>query len=233
MQLLHMPGFVNRVVYNACKAYADQLEAGERHTKLADVVAISICDFALWPDAQQDAAGEPRVPMLSRWNMTEQASGHQGLLQVQQYAFLELPKLPEQQPETGADLWAWLFVHAPELDEMPVDLPEGPHREAVELANEATFTQAEFDAYRRVMAEIDQAIDWAAAQRAEGAAEGRVEGRAAGKAEAILQVLMARGVAVDEAVRDRIEACTDLATLARWLARAVTAAEAEEVVEGS
>src|SRR5262249_35405686 len=29
MQLLHVAGFVNRVVYNACKAYADQLKVGE------------------------------------------------------------------------------------------------------------------------------------------------------------------------------------------------------------
>ena len=45
MQLIHHPGFVNRVVYNACKAYVGQLKAGDWYTKLADVVAISICDF--------------------------------------------------------------------------------------------------------------------------------------------------------------------------------------------
>ncbi len=74
MQLLHVTGFVNRVVYNACKAYVDQLKVGESYTKLADVVAISICDFVLWPDDAQDRAKLPRVPMLSRWNMTERAA---------------------------------------------------------------------------------------------------------------------------------------------------------------
>ena len=53
MQLIHHPGFINRVVYNACKAYAGQLEAGGWYTNLMDVVAISICDFELWPDAKQ------------------------------------------------------------------------------------------------------------------------------------------------------------------------------------
>src|SRR5215813_6473268 len=53
MQLIHVPGFINRVVYNACKAYVDQLKGGERYTTLADVVAISICDFELWPDAER------------------------------------------------------------------------------------------------------------------------------------------------------------------------------------
>jgi hypothetical protein len=165
MQLLHVDGFMNRVVYNACKAYVDQLKVGEPYTKLADVVAISICDFALWPDAEQDAAKLPRVPMLSHWNMVERTSGNHGLLQVQ-YVFLELAKLPQERPATeGAPLWAWLFVHAPELTSVPADLPPGPYREAVELANEATFTLGELEAYRKVMDEIQQAREYGRAHR--------------------------------------------------------------------
>ncbi len=67
MQLIHVPGFINRVVYNACKAYVSQLKAAEKYTRLTDVVAISICDFELWPDAEQDRQELPRVPMLTRW----------------------------------------------------------------------------------------------------------------------------------------------------------------------
>ena len=226
MQLLHVAGFVNRVVYNACKAYADQLKAGEPYTKLTDVVAISICDFVLWPDAEQDSAGRPRIPMLSRWSMTERASGNDGLLQVQ-YAFLELPKLPSRRPETaGADLWAWLFVHAPELTEVPADLPPGAYREAVELANQATFSPAELDAYRKVMDEIQQAREYGEAKWAEG----RSEGVALGKATAILAILAARQIEVSAEVRAKIEACNDAATLDGWIARALTAASAEELV---
>src|SRR6201986_1388347 len=93
MQLIHHPGFINRVVYNACKAYAGQLKEGDWYTKLMDVVAILICDLELWPDTQQKKQNLPLVPMLSRWNMTEQRARNHGLLQVQ-YAFLELPKVP-------------------------------------------------------------------------------------------------------------------------------------------
>jgi hypothetical protein len=229
MQLLHVAGFMNRVVYNACKAYVDQLKVGEPYTKLTDVIAISICDFALWPDAEQDAAKLPRVPMLSRWNMTERGSGNQGLLQVQ-YAFLELPKLRAERPAVGADLWAWLFVHAPELSEVPPDLPPGPHRRAIELANEATFTQSELDAYRKVMDEIQQAREYGAAQRAEGFAEGETSGFIKGKINAILAVFSARGLTVSAETRARIAGCSDAATLDRWLARAITAASAEEAI---
>jgi hypothetical protein len=220
MQLLHVAGFMNRIVYNACKAYVEQLKQGEPYAKLADVVAISICDFVLWPDAEQDNAKLPRVPMLSRWNMTEQASGSQGLLQVQ-YGFLELPKLPEGRPETGAALWAWLFVHAPEMTEVPADLPPGPYRHAVELANEATFTNLELDAYRRVMDEIQQAREYGDARWT------------AAKAAAILVVLEARGIVVSSEIRARIAACADDATLDRWIARASIATSAENVFAGT
>jgi hypothetical protein len=55
---------------------------------------------------------------------------------------------------------------------------------------------------------------------------------AQGKAEAVLQVLDARGVAVPDAIRERVRACADTATLDRWIRRAALAATAAEVVDG-
>jgi hypothetical protein len=55
------------------------------------------------------------------------------------------------------------------------------------------------------------------------------EGRAESKIAAILAVLAARGIAVTGQARARIEACKDLVTLDRWVARAATAASAEDV----
>src|ERR1700733_4667427 len=209
MQLIHHPGFINRVVYNACKAYAAQLKEGDWYTKLTDVVAISICDFELWPDKKQDKKGLPRVPMLSRWNMTERGSKNHGLLQVQ-YAFLELPKMPNRRPEVpGADLWAWLFVHAPELTEVPADLAPEPYGEALELANKAKFTVAELQAYEKARDEIQQVLEIAAARWAEGKAEGKAEGETVALVRAILALLGARGISVSVEARAHIEACKD------------------------
>jgi hypothetical protein len=234
MQLIHHPGFINRVVYNACKAYAGQLKEGDWYTKLMDVVAISICDFELWPDKAQDEKELPRVPMLSRWNMTERGSKNHGLLQVQ-YAFLELPKMPDRRPQqSGADLWAWLFVHAPELTEVPADLTPGPYGDALELANKAKFTVAELQAYEKARDEIRQVLEIAAEREASGFVKGEtagvVKGKVEGKVEALLAVLAARGVSVGHEVRARIEACKDAATLDRWIVRAVTAGSAEEIL---
>lgn len=234
MQLLHVPGFLNRVVYNACKAYVAQLNAKEKYTALNDVVAISICDFELWPDHEQVKQGLPLVPMLSRWNMTEHKSGNQGLLQVQ-YAFLELPKLRTQSRSLvhRADLWAWLFVHAPTLTAVPPDLAKGPFGEALELANKSTFTQDELDAYRKVFDEIQQVRDLAEAKFAQGQAIGLTKGEAIGltkgKRAALLAIFGARGIPVTTETLVRIEACNDDATLDQWIAQAVTASSIDDV----
>jgi predicted transposase/invertase (TIGR01784 family) len=224
MQIIHVAGFINRVVYNGCKAYVNQLKAGAPYTNLADVVAVSICDFELWPDAQQKERGEPPMPMLSRFAMTEKSSGNRALLQVQ-YAFLELPKVPKQKPAGGAPLWAWLFVHAPELAEVPADLPPGPFRQAMELAKEASFTALELEAYRKVMDEIQQAREYGAAQWDEGHKSGLAEGKRA----ALLRLLARRGIALTEEDQRQVSLCVDLARLDQWFDSALTASTAAEV----
>ena len=89
MQVLKVEGFEKPVVYNASKAYVMQLHGADAYPVLCDVVGVTICNFNLWPE--QDEQGRFQVPMLSRWRMLEQHSGERGLPQVQ-YAFLELPK---------------------------------------------------------------------------------------------------------------------------------------------
>jgi hypothetical protein len=70
--------------------------------------------------------------------------------------------------------------------------------------------------------------------RAEGIAAGKAEGIAVGsasaKAAAVLAVLDTRGVTVPASVRARVLACTDLPLLDTWLARAVTATSAGDVI---
>lgn len=64
----------------------------------------------------------------------------------------------------------------------------------------------------------------------QGQSEGRSQGLLRGKAEDVLVVLGAKGIAVSDAIREQIRACTDLDTLQRWLVRAVTATTAEDVL---
>jgi hypothetical protein len=67
--------------------------------------------------------------------------------------------------------------------------------------------------------------------RDQGHHEGRVEGEAAANARAVLTVLQARGVAVPDAVRERVLAQKDLARLELWLARAAVASSVAAVID--
>jgi hypothetical protein len=62
-------------------------------------------------------------------------------------------------------------------------------------------------------------------------AEGRAEGRAEEAARALLTVLRVRGLAVPDAVRERILAQRDPEKLERWLEKAVVAASATTVID--
>ncbi|MFY0562889.1 Rpn family recombination-promoting nuclease/putative transposase [Archangium lansingense] len=64
----------------------------------------------------------------------------------------------------------------------------------------------------------------------QGLEQGREQGRAQGQAEGVLRILAARGILVDEQVRQRILTCTDMAILDRWFDRALTATTLSEVL---
>jgi predicted transposase YdaD len=64
-----------------------------------------------------------------------------------------------------------------------------------------------------------------------GLTEGRTEGRAEEAARAVLTVLRARGLAVSDAVRERILAQKDPERLERWLEKAAVAASAAAILD--
>ncbi|HEX4419907.1 MAG TPA: Uma2 family endonuclease [Kofleriaceae bacterium] len=64
---------------------------------------------------------------------------------------------------------------------------------------------------------------------AEGRAEGVAEGRAEGLAEAVIMVLTARDLALDEAIRQRILDEHDAPRLERWIVRAMSCATVAEL----
>jgi hypothetical protein len=66
--------------------------------------------------------------------------------------------------------------------------------------------------------------------RQQGLARGREEGRLRGRAEALLQLLTARDVHVDDAARQLILSCSDVATLDLWFDRAIHATSLSEVL---
>jgi hypothetical protein len=64
-----------------------------------------------------------------------------------------------------------------------------------------------------------------------GLQQGRQEGLSRGRAEYILRTLAARGVHVDEAARQRILTCTDVAILDGWFDRSLNATTLSDVLD--
>ena len=180
VQVLPMAGFINRIVFNACRAYSGQLKEGQGYHELAPVIGVSICDFELWPDEPQDQVGQPRVPLVSRWRMQERLGATNEMTQVS-YVFVELPKVPEQGPlRTEAEKWAWLFRQGSKLPSLPPELsPE--QREAMVLADRTTWSEGKTDAYRKALDEVEQARQVAREAEARGEARGKEAGLREGR----------------------------------------------------
>ncbi len=192
MQLFNVAGFEERVIYNASKAFTQQLKTAEDYHQLKGVVGVTICDFCLWPDKPEPgsfalpikgAKKAKTVPMLSRWRMQEQHSGNFGLSQVQ-YVFLELPKYTAgPHPVDLADKWALFFRDAENLDMIPPELDEEPFLEAFEIARTARLSEAEYEFYQKQKMAEQDGRGMLTKAREEGHAEGHAEGRAEGRAE--------------------------------------------------
>jgi predicted transposase/invertase (TIGR01784 family) len=138
MQVLNSMGFEKQMLFNACKAYVNQLGRGEMYRLLNRVVAITITGFVLFPElqdavshfelrAQEDAA--VRCPDLA-------------------LVFAELTKfnLIEAQLKTPLDCWLYFFKTARTLTEIPQSLASEPAIvHALELANRAGWSEEELD----------------------------------------------------------------------------------------
>ncbi len=224
MQVLKVEGFEKRVVYNASKAYVMQLRNADEYPALCDVVGVTICNFNLWPE--RDEGGRLKVPMLSRWRMQEQHSGEKGLPQIQ-YAFLELPKYSAgDAPETLIDRWAYFFREARNLNVVPPALSDAPFRDALEVARMATFSPEEWEAYERAKMAEQDARGALTVARQEGVEEGEIKG----KRDALLRLLARAGIALAGEERARVEACSDAATLDRWIENVLGAKTAADVL---
>lgn len=175
MQIIEVEGFQKRVVYNACKAYTSQLGVGEDYPSLNDVIAVTICDFVLWPDT-----GGVSVPMLSRWRMSEQHSGAEGLPEVQ-YVFLELPKYTAgDSPQSSRERWAWFFREAASLRQVPPALAQEPYSRALEVARVANLSESEGTEYEREKMAVQDFRGGLSLAEKRGRQEGRQEGLQAG-----------------------------------------------------
>jgi predicted transposase/invertase (TIGR01784 family) len=173
MQVLNVEGFEKRVLYNATKAYAAQLDKGEQYILLNPVIALIFTDFVMFRE-------QPDV--VSRYKLLETQTLAQYSDDVE-LIFIELPKFNQELVTLNNihDKWIYFVKNAGKLDYIPDTLMMEPCiNEAFSIANKAGLTEEELEAQekrhdfiRLQRGSIEKALHDG---KAEGKAEGKVEG---------------------------------------------------------
>lgn len=184
IQVLNVPGFEKRVLYNACKAYSGQIARGDSYGLLQPVIAITITDFLMFSDLGD---------FVNAFYLRAEAGRiySEDLVLV----FAELPKFTkaEEELESVLDKWFYFLRHAGDLSAVPETLGREPAiAKAFAIANKAGLSQEELDDQeRREMFIQDQrgALQLAEERGLErGREEGLEEGIAAGRHDERLQI---------------------------------------------
>lgn len=141
MQVLNVAGFEQRVLYNACKAYAGQLGNGEQYRMLTDVIALTITDFVMFPEHKN---------IVSKFKLRgDDGSVYSDDIQL---VFAELPKFNKTLAELSEphDKWLYFLKCARDLSLIPPELSkEPPLRHAFEIANRAGLSAEEIEAQEK------------------------------------------------------------------------------------
>ncbi len=172
MQVRKTRAFLKRIQYNAAKAYVNQIASAENHTKLNQVIAITITDFHLF-----DGFDHP----VSHHQTREMVSGELYLHEVSFY-FIELSKFTKTIDQLGGvlDKWIYFIKTAGELEDIPESLRDEPFHHAFEKARVANMNREELEYYDKAGMAIADARGAIELARDEGKEDGLREGHRQG-----------------------------------------------------
>jgi predicted transposase/invertase (TIGR01784 family) len=190
MQVLNVAGFEKRVLYNACKAYVNQIQKGDEYTGPCEVIAITITDFIMFAELEG-------VQNRFRLRAEENPEIYHSDLEL---IFIELPKFTKTEEELSNtyDKWLYFLKKARDLTAIPAKLSdELAIVHAFEIANKAGLTEEELENQER--REIYIQDQRGALQLAEqrGELRGEEKGRLEGKLE-VARNLLQKGMSREE-----------------------------------
>ena len=178
MQMEWTRAFLQRVLFNASKAYVRQLEKGEHYELLCPVWGLSIVDATYDPDPDS---------YYHDYRIVE-AGNPERVMEGLRLVFVELPKYRESRPQQARKLrWAWLkFLRdagdagregKPSVAEFreQVGINE-PLRQALGIAEECGFTPAQLERYHAFWDAVSRERTLMRGRFAEGLAEGETRG---------------------------------------------------------
>ena len=211
MQVARMTAFNKRVAYNLAKAYANQLDKGEKYPLLNPAIAVTITDFILFKTTD-DA--------INKFVFQEETKKLECLDKELRLIFVELPKFKKTLSELQGlkDKWIYFLKEAASLDGIPESLGEVVEIEqALNIANFINMSPEELEVVEnRGIAMQDERGRIAYAEQlgvAKGEAIGIVKGEAIGETKgrlsqtiALVKVLITQRFGeVSEGISNQIE----------------------------
>jgi predicted transposase/invertase (TIGR01784 family) len=148
MQMNWTNAFLQRVLFNASKAYVRQLERGERYEHLQPVIGLSVLDAIFRPETET---------FYHHYQLAEEGRPEE-IIEGLQLVFIELPKFkPDLLAEPLRNAWLRFLQETGDAEtpeevrslETDLSAQSAEIREAVQLSAEAAFTPMELDAYDR------------------------------------------------------------------------------------
>jgi predicted transposase/invertase (TIGR01784 family) len=194
MQLCWTNAFMQRVLFNASKAYVRQLPRGDNYSLLRPVMGLSIVDAVMYSNTAE---------FYHHYQLVNLANTEQ-VIEGLQLVFIELVKFDPRAQEQKQLRDAWLRFLKETGDASP---PSGlaaaaPEiAEAMALATEASFTPAELEAYDKYWDVVSSERTLIGGARAEGFEEGASKGLVEGRAQErdqLRQKLKAKGMSDEE-----------------------------------
>ena len=211
MQVARMTAFNKRVAYNLAKAYANQLDKGEKYPLLNPAIAVTITDFILFKTTD-DA--------INKFVFQEETKKLECLDKELRLIFVELPKFKKTLSDLQGlkDKWIYFLKEAASLDGIPESLGEVVEIEqALNIANFINMSPEELEVVEnRGIAMQDERGRIAYAEQlgvAKGEAIGIVKGEAIGETKgrlsqtiALVKVLITQRFGeVSEGISNQIE----------------------------
>ena len=203
MQVARMTAFNKRVAYNLAKAYANQLDKGEKYPLLNPAIAVTITDFILFKTTD-DA--------INKFVFQEETKKLECLDKELRLIFVELPKFKKTLSELQGlkDKWIYFLKEAASLDGIPESLGEVVEIEqALNIANFINMSPEELEVVEnRGIAMQDERGRIAYAEQL-GEARGIVKGETKGRLSqtiALVKVLITQRFGeVSEEISNQIE----------------------------
>ncbi|NEQ77891.1 MAG: Rpn family recombination-promoting nuclease/putative transposase [Okeania sp. SIO2C9] len=183
MQVLNIPAFEKRVVYNLCKTYGNQLDTGEEYRRLKPVIALTITDFKMFEKTDR---------YINHFVFKEKEKLFEYTDEELAMIFVELPKFPKklEELETITDKWIYFVKSAPSFEVIPTNLAEIKEIEkALNIANLANLSRKELEEVHKREVFLEDRAGQILLARQEGREQGREEGIEQGL-EAVQQLIM-------------------------------------------